>query len=308
MRAKPAPQSICFGKLPIAGDFLRGDGAAREFSELDDWIQHGMYESQKQVGNDWQARFDALPRTKFLWTNGAGTVIAGWWQASQDGVGRRYPFLLAAYLPKVQKQDLAAVPFALAEYFDNAEQLLDTSFDGHNTVSAIEAAQNLPCNIDWDAARQQAHNAQQSAAPQEAWAGHDDEPELLLHDLEQVCGQYNPPLYSLRWASRGDASDTSFWLAAMAQFGHPTPRLVMWHPAQAGSDNQKGCTRVIMSQLQPRQFAGAVFFDLDDDDAYNMGHGAGEDKRTQQARTRFAQVVRANSQAAVIATLPTEAI
>lgn len=307
MRGKPAPQSICFGKLPIAGDFLRGDGAAPEFSELDDWIQHGMYESQQQLGGDWQARFDALPRTKFLWANGKGSVIAGWWQASRDSVGRRYPFLLAAHLPKVQPQDLPALPFALADFFESAEQLLDTQFAGHDTVSAIEAAQSVPCSINWNAARQAAQDAQRSATPQDAWAGHDDAPELLLHDLEQVSGQYNPPLYSLRWASRGDASDTSFWLSAMAQFGQPTPRLMMWHPTPSGGD-QNGSTRVIMSQLQPRQFAGTVFFDLDDDDAYDMGRGTAEDKRAQQARARFAQAVQADSQADAIATLPKEAV
>ena len=52
MPANPEARSICFGKLPIAGDFLRGDGAAPEFGELDDWIQHGLYESQQRIRDD----------------------------------------------------------------------------------------------------------------------------------------------------------------------------------------------------------------------------------------------------------------
>ena len=87
---------------------VRGDGAAPEFTELDDWIQHGMYDSQQRLGNTWQARFDALPRTKFIWSAGRGPVITGWWQASQDAVGRRYPFLLAARLSSVSTNNFPA--------------------------------------------------------------------------------------------------------------------------------------------------------------------------------------------------------
>jgi type VI secretion system ImpM family protein len=323
--ASPTPRSICFGKLPIAGDFLRGDGAAPEFRELDDWIQHGSYESQQRIRNDWQQRFDALPRAKFLWTNGQGVVLAGFWQSSRDSVGRRYPFLLGVRIEKVQPQDYAALPFALTDYFRDAKALLDSEFAGHNVVSAIEAAQALTCSIDWHGAHAQLRAGQASATAQDAWAGHADAPELLLHDLEQVAGQHSAPQYSLRWPTRGEDTDIAFWLAAMAKFGQPTPHMLMWHGQQGDGqqgdgqqgdgqqgdgqqgDGQQGCARVALCELQPRLFAGMTFCDHEDDDAYDMGRGAEEDNRMQQARTRFAATVRADNQTNAIATLPKEA-
>lgn len=299
-------QSICFGKLPIAGDFLRGDGAAPEFTELDDWIQHGMYDSQQRLGNTWQARFDALPRTKFIWSAGRGPVIAGWWQASQDAVGRRYPFLLAARLSSVSTNNFPALPFALADYLGDAERLLDTEFAGHDVVSAIETAQNLPCDIDWDRAHAQLEASQHKATAQDAWAGHEDIPELLLYDLEQVSSQYSPPQYSLRWPSRGDTADVSFWLRAMSAFGQHSARMLMWHEAGSTAEDAPGSVRAALCELSPRLFTGMTFFDHEDDEAYDMGRGVSDDKRTRSARARFAATVRADSQTSAIASLPKE--
>lgn len=303
--ARSEPRCICFGKLPITGDFLRGDGPVPEFDELDHWIQHGMYDSQQRIRDGWQERFDALPRSKFLWTNGQGVVIAGWWQASRDSVGRRYPFLLAVRLADVRPEDYAALPFALADYFADAKTLLDTEFTGKDVVTAIESAQSLTCELNWEEAHRDLRAAQAAANAQDAWSGHQDAPELLLHDLQQVASQHHAPQYSLRWPTRGADSDIAFWLAAMAQFGQAMPRMLMWHESLADG-TESGSARVTLCALQPRLFAGMTFFDRDDDDAYDMGRGVDDDQRMQEARSRFAATVRADNQAAAISILPTE--
>jgi len=297
VRASQQAQTICFGKLPIAGDFLRGDGAAPEFRELDDWIQHGMYDSQQRVGADWQQRFDALPRGRFVWTEGKhkGTVIAGLWQSSQDGVGRRYPFLLAARLPKVEAEQVSSVPFALADWQARAQELLDTGFQGLDVVAAIEAANSLPCEPDWEQARSRRDAALRERATADAWNGHDDLPELLLHDLEQVSLQQNPPLYSLRWRCGAQPADAAFWLEAMHRFG-TMPRLLQW--------DDSGVARAALCPLQPRLYLGMTLPTFDDDDAYDMGRGGGDDTRTQNARQRFAAVVQAPDQASALGAMP----
>lgn len=305
MRASSQPHSICFGKLPIAGDFLRGDGAAPEFSELDDWIQHGLYDSQQRLGAAWQERFDALPPLRFLWTNGQGPTLAGWWQSSRDSVGRRYPFLLATRLPKVRPADYAALPIALGDYFRNARTLLDSAFTNHSVVSAIEAAQALPCELDLQAARAKLQHELQNASAAAAWTGHPETPELLLHDLEQVSRQRTPPQYSLRWSTRGDAVDMSFWLQAMAKFGQPTPRLMLWHDAK-DANSSGGCARAVLCPLEARTLTGTLFFNHDDSEAYDMGRGAADDNRTREARSRFAQTVQADTQANALTSLPQE--
>jgi type VI secretion system ImpM family protein len=297
VRASHQARTICFGKLPIAGDFLRGDGAAPEFRELDDWIQHGMYDSQQRVGADWQQRFDALPRGRFVWTESRnkGTVIAGFWQSSQDGVGRRYPFLLAVRLPKVDADHVSAVPFAIADWEVGARQLLDSRFEGLDVVRAIETAQALPCEPDWAAACSRRDAALREREAERSWNGHDDLPELLLHDLEQVSRQQSPPRYSLRWRCGSDAADVAFWLEAMHRFG-ATPRLLQW--------DGSGVARAALCPLQPRLFAGMALPTLDDDDAYDMGRNGGEDPRTHAAKQRFAAAVRADDQAHALAALP----
>lgn len=286
-------QSICFGKLPIAGDFLRGDGAAPEFGELDDWIQHGMYESQQRVGAAWQETYDALPPARFVWTAGEGPVIAGWWHASRDAVGRRYPFLFAARLPDSAAADLPLVPLALREWFGDAAAMLERGFDEGDVVGAIDAMQGLACRPDFDGAREAFARLDQERVD-DAWSGHPDAPELLLYDLEQVAGQATPPQYALRWPTRGRDVDVAFWLTLMARFGNPNPRLVLWHE---GSGERSGSLRAVLCALQPRLFPGVLCFDREDDDAYDMGRGDGGDGRGRDATARFGEVVRAGHQA-----------
>jgi type VI secretion system ImpM family protein len=311
-RSNATATSICFGKLPITGDFLRGDGSAPEFSELDDWIQHGMYESQQRMGNRWQECFDALPRTRFIWAGANhGPVIAGWWQASRDSVGRRYPFLIAARIPSITSENYLALPFALEGYLADAARLLDSGFDGLDVVQAIAKTQDLVPSFDWPQAQADRIAAFRQANTQSAWEGQPDIPELLLHDLEQVSGQYNPPQYSLRWKSCNNPVDVSFWLTAMAKFGQATARILMWHDDTSDDQEQSrprppACLRVALGGLQPRLFPGIVFSDLEDDDAYDMGLGATEDKRTQSARARFAGSVRASNHESALAAFPSE--
>jgi type VI secretion system ImpM family protein len=293
MPTSAEPQSFCFGKLPLAGDFIRGDGPVPEFAELDDWIQHGMYESQRQLGGEWQRRFDALPPARFLWTAGRGTAIAGWWLASRDAVGRRYPFVLAARVPDLRPGDYALLPTALADWFADARALLDGAFAGLDVVGTITAADRLPCRLDLDRAREH------QAGSQPSWAGHDEPAQLLLHDLEQVAAAATPPSYSLRWPS--EPVDLSFWLAAMAWFGSPTPRLVLWH----GDANARGVARVVIGELRPKLFSGVIFFDRDDDDAYDLGRGA-DAARLDAASRRFGAAASARTQAEAIAALPQE--
>ncbi|MEZ6037380.1 MAG: type VI secretion system-associated protein TagF [Planctomycetota bacterium] len=294
----PGPRTFCFGKLPIAGDFLHGVDAVPEFGELDDWIQHGMYKSQQLLGGEWQARFDALPRARFLWTAGRGVALAGWWLASRDAVGRRYPFLVGARVAATPAQH-ALLPVALDDFFAAARHWLEQGFDGRSVPEVIAAAQALPCRFDADAAPGAQRAALGAAGTASCWAGHGDRAELLLHDLQQAADEGAPP-YSLRWPSRGDNADVAFWLAALAHFGATAPRLVLWH----GDAAAPGTVRTVFGELSPRQFAGMVFFDRDDDDAYDIGRDHGDAQRLRDATRDFAAAVAATTPADALAALP----
>ena len=82
----------------------------------------------------------------------------------------------------------------------------------------------------------------------------------------------------------------------MARFGAPTPRLTMW--------DEQGVARATLCPLHPSLFFGMTFPTLDDDDSYDMGRGAGDDARADQARQRFAASARAGDQAAALSALP----
>ncbi|MCB9877479.1 MAG: type VI secretion system-associated protein TagF [Planctomycetes bacterium] len=297
-----AARTFCFGKLPLAGDFLHGVDAVPEFAELDDWIQHGMYKSQQQLGADWQARFDALPPARFLWTAERGVALAGWWRASRDAVGRRYPFLVGARVPATPTQH-ALLPVALDDFFAAARGWLDgicsPGGGGRGVPEVIAQAHALPCAPDLAASRTAQAAALQRAATAACWAGHGDRAELLMHDLQQAAREGSLP-YSLRWPSRGEGADLAFWLAAMAHFGAPAPRLVLWH----GDAAAPGVVRAVLGELTPRQFAGVLFFDRDDDDAYDIGRDHGDARRLGDAVRDFAAAVAAPTAAAALAALP----
>lgn len=303
MRGSAEGRSFCFGKLPLAGDFIRGDAPAPEFAELDRWIELGMVDSLQRLGADFQRQFDELPPTRFLWTAGRGTAIAGWWLASRDAVGRRYPFVLAARITGVPHEDYLLLPTALAAFFDDARQLLDGAFAGLDVVGTIARAQGLPCRIELDRARADLPAALRAVPAGASWSGLDASPALLLHDLEQSTTTTRPPQYSLRWPTRGEPIDLCFWLGALARFGHAAPRLLLWH----GDASRPGVARAALDVLQPRLFKGMLFFDQADDDAFDLGRAFDDPRRAAAANARFGAAATSTTQADALAAIARQA-
>lgn len=86
--------AFLYGKLPAHGDFVgRGlEPTARD--ELDAWLAASLAHAREMLGGRFDEAYDSAPPWRFAWREGRGTT-AGAMAASVDGVGRRYPILLA---------------------------------------------------------------------------------------------------------------------------------------------------------------------------------------------------------------------
>jgi type VI secretion system protein ImpM len=292
------PRIGCFGKLPIAGDFIRGDAAVPELAAFDAWIEPGLYRSQQRLGTAFQAQWDALPAVRFLWRSAPGApLLTGWLAASRDAAGRRYPFVIAAALPA--GNPAALTPTWLQPFVAGAKALLDGTWRGLDPVGVAATVAALPRGGDADAAAQQLARERAVTAVATAWQGLTASPELLVDELAELAAASPAPSYGLRWPTRGEEVDAAFWLDALAHFGVSGAMLLIWQTATA---TLAGGARLVLGRLDPRTFHGMLFPALDDDDAYDLGRFV-DGNRVAAAERRFGGVVKAGSHTAALATL-----
>ncbi len=293
----------CFGKLPIAGDFIRGNGGMRELEQLDAWIQEGMHRGQAILGSSWQTRFDSLGEQHFLFApERSGAYILGRFQASRDSAGRRYPFVVAARIAGALHGQPASLPLAAADFLAEAAAMVGRGLDGHTVTSAIAAAQSLRCVPDFPAAEQSLAHDWRSTSLDVLLPQANQDASLLMQQLEEFVGA--PPRYCLRWASRTGPSDIAFWLHLLAGLqqqagGKGDPCLLMWPAGGAG------VIRLSLTPLEARIFPGMLLSDLDDDHAYDLGRDHGDLAAATSARNRFADSLRLPDLASVLASVTT---
>jgi type VI secretion system protein ImpM len=112
-----------YGKTPHRGDFVRFNLPQAFIKVWDDWLQQIMINGESQ-GQTWPAQYAQAPAYRFVLSGGiaGNTPWIGILKASQDKVGRRFPFCLALSLPV---HDLPCVSVTTkAPWFDEAEALL----------------------------------------------------------------------------------------------------------------------------------------------------------------------------------------
>jgi len=122
--------AILFGKLPAHGDFVaRGLGAA-ERDALDAWLAGSLADARAGSGDDFAEMYDRAPPWRFAWDDG-GTWTAGAMAPSIDGIGRRYPVMVAV-------RGLAADTVGGAAAA--AESLIYDALAGGRTADALAGA------------------------------------------------------------------------------------------------------------------------------------------------------------------------
>jgi type VI secretion system protein ImpM len=111
-----------YGKLPARADFVSRRLPDDFIKDWDVWLQSAL-SAGEAGGERWRQRFPASPTWRFALP--AGTCgRCGWIGAlrpSMDAVGRRFPFMLAAELPK--PVDIIALVEAGAGWFETLEAM-----------------------------------------------------------------------------------------------------------------------------------------------------------------------------------------
>lgn len=116
-----------FGKVPSHGDFVSTGLGRQAETELVNWLQSGLQESERTLGAQWQDLFHAAPPWRFviersLW--GRATMV-GILLPSKDRVGRSFPLVIAA---RLSNYDGPARLFCFDEsWFTAAEAMAETS-------------------------------------------------------------------------------------------------------------------------------------------------------------------------------------
>lgn len=188
-----------FGKMPVRGDFLSG-GLPRDFIEpWDDWIQTGLDQSRRQLGESWLDIFLTSP----LWCFALGPsqcgsqTWAGVLMPSVDAVGRYFPLTLAA--PLQAETNLMALPESAADWYAQAELLARSSLDDdfdlndfelHLSALGLPAARPAPQAAAKEQAVEPLDNAWRYGMPHAAQARLDC-PALLHEAMQRLMYSYS---------------------------------------------------------------------------------------------------------------------
>jgi type VI secretion system protein ImpM len=116
-------QIAYFGKLPSFGDFVRYNAGGGEVRLFEQWIQEGLYFSQKQYAQEWNSLFPSAPSYNFVFApHEGGLVLLGVLKASRDRSGRHYPFVLLLKLSKGMflEASPAVLPLLFKGFLDQA--------------------------------------------------------------------------------------------------------------------------------------------------------------------------------------------
>lgn len=86
-----------YGKHPLRGDFIEAGVPPAILSGLEVWLDAAMTECRADLGTAWEQAWAQAPLLRF-WIGAEifGHVLCGVLAASQDRVGRRFPFIVMA--------------------------------------------------------------------------------------------------------------------------------------------------------------------------------------------------------------------
>ncbi len=85
-----------YGKLPAHPDFISSEVEASVTSELYEWAQRVIHDSQNDLGDDWLSAYLVSPLWRFLLSSSPQrkTGLVGVMTPSVDAVGRYFPLFL----------------------------------------------------------------------------------------------------------------------------------------------------------------------------------------------------------------------
>lgn len=138
---------LYFGKVPSRGDFVRSAQHAQLITSLDKWQSQTM----ERLSPDprWKLVYDAAPAVQFaILGTGSPVGLAGYWLASQDASGRRFPFVTAGAFDIAEPKAFARLgPVALGRLWARLEQIARVA---HAATELEHAQASLQSALDID--------------------------------------------------------------------------------------------------------------------------------------------------------------
>ncbi len=150
--------TLCFGKLPQFGDFIRYNAAGAELKLLDDWLQTGMAGIRQRLDASWETQYRQAPAYHFLYAPGGGTgFLVGVLMFSRDKSERKYPFLISLQMSRqhFDTRYKQLIPIVFGNFLNQADALLPRIQEVSGSSEIIHMMQNLSPAIDYREALRQ---------------------------------------------------------------------------------------------------------------------------------------------------------
>jgi type VI secretion system protein ImpM len=281
---------ICFGKLPLRGDFIRHNAGGAALRSLDTWFQEGIYAARAQRAFSFDEAFEASPAYGFFHDPGAGArALIGAVAPSRDQVGRRYPFLIAFEAAEALRDvaDVARIPVTFASFFAVASAVLREAVAGRTEPQALFDHPGLS-RASAEGASADAFEALLKATTlgsfwRDLWGeAADDRRYLILKNLIDVVTplQQGVPVrfplvlrFPLAPGGREDAFDAAVWLAAgFNLLGNGEVRPTFFWPLREQEDGKAPSLLLFLRPPLARAFVYLLAADRDGDDLCDLEH------------------------------------
>lgn len=248
-----------FGKVPVAGDFVRqltADGPdARTLDWFHDgWARHALAGRQKDL---------AAP-VGFCWQRPGGDVaLIGTMLASRDRAGRRFPLaVFGAVAGVTATAELLAASHGLLAA---AESVAESGRSGVDVQALRSHVDSLRTRLDGDGPGRQAEWAAATTVGQ--WAGDGaDAAAVRLRGLQYAFSGGGRPNFVLRGRWRGDLRHLTAGVQVLQRFGQQPPAMLFW------SQNEQAVEwRLSFEHAVPSQFESLLWPEVDSAAVYDTG-------------------------------------
>lgn len=131
----------CFGKLPIAADFLSQPAGLTEAVALERWLQEGVNLARTRFGTRGDELLRGMPRLRFhFWRNAPECALTGVLSASRDQSGRLFPFAVFAHAKSSGAPYPAPLPALLDPFLRRASTLASSEWKDLGSLQAAVAS------------------------------------------------------------------------------------------------------------------------------------------------------------------------
>ncbi|WP_079436623.1 type VI secretion system-associated protein TagF [Zoogloea sp. LCSB751] len=138
-----------YGKLAGHADFISENGQQKLISLIDAWLSRAM--EQLSHYPDWKSSYDNAGAIDFAFVSQASQLtLIGSLRPSRDTSGRRFPFLIAATIPRDDIRLFRCAPSALGNSYTKLSKLTDAAVNGIELNVLQNELSQLNCAHDFD--------------------------------------------------------------------------------------------------------------------------------------------------------------